>query len=167
MSAGGTIVLPHEPKIVVVHAIERLAPKMQDAVRAALAEMDREGLEAELYETERLHETAVTYYKRGRPPSTEYPKPVTNAPDETYSWHGYRLAGDIIHRRLRWGPGRAWFEKMATIAKRHDLKCGIGWKQEDEPHVQWALCRASPSDEARRILKADGVEAVWRAVQAA
>lgn len=166
MSAGSVHQLASEPRIVVVSAIDRLAPKMQPCLRAALAEMERDGLEAIVHETERSHLTAVTYYKRGRPPTSEYPGPVTNAPDETYTWHGYRLAADIIHRRLGWKAGDAWFRRMADIAKRHGMKAGIDWKRPDAPHVQWARCKASPSDEARRILREHGVVGVWLAVDA-
>lgn len=167
MSAGSDLLTMQEPKIVVVRAIDRLAPRMQLSLRSALVEMELAGLEAELWETERSHETAEVYYHRGRPPTAEYPRPVTNAPDETYTWHGYRLAADVIHKRLRWDAGAAWFEKMAFICKRHELKWGGDWKRPDLPHVQWSKCKASPSDEARRILREQGVEAVWRAVGAA
>lgn len=166
MSAGGVLQLPTEPKLTIVSAIDVLAPKLQVALRAALAEMEREGLEAMVYETERSHLTAVTYYKRGRPPTHAYPRPVTAAPDETYTWHGYRLSADIIHRRLEWEAGDAWFSKMASIAKRYDMKWGGDWTSPDFPHVQWARCKASPSNEARRILREHGVVGVWLAVDA-
>lgn len=167
MSAGSLVLHATEPRVVVISSIERLAPLLQLSMRAALAEMNEgAGLEAVLHETERSHATALTYYKRGRPPTKEYPRPVTNALNETYTWHGYRLAGDIIHRRLGWDAGDAWFAKMASIAKRYDMKAGINWTHPDPPHVQWAKCKASPSDEARRLLHEHGVVRVWLAVGA-
>jgi peptidoglycan L-alanyl-D-glutamate endopeptidase CwlK len=166
VSAGTWGEYPGEPRLVIHHDITLLAPRMQEAVAATLAECARRGLDAIVHETYRDHETAVWYYRRGR---TTIPPvgTVTNAPDETWSWHGYKLAADIISATKGWNAGDTWFALMGEIAKRHGLKWGGDWNHPDLPHVQWAKCKASPSDEARRILRESGMEAVWRAVGAA
>lgn len=166
MSAGGLRPVAGEPPIQVIASVSLLAPAMQRALHAAITQMEAEGLEPQVYETERSHITAVTYYKRGRPPTAEYPHPVTNAPDETYTWHGYGLAADVIHRRLGWDAGAAWFAKMAAIAKQHGLKWGGDWRSPDLPHVQWGKCKASPSAAARQLLRTHGQVGVWLAVDA-
>jgi peptidoglycan L-alanyl-D-glutamate endopeptidase CwlK len=45
-------------------------------------------------------------------------------------------------------------------------KWGGDWKQKDLPHFQWGKCKPSPSDAARQIIAAQGMEAVWKAVDA-
>lgn len=165
MSAGKTGEYPGEPPIVVHADVRLLAPKMQAAITAMLAECQEKGLDAVVHESYRDGATAAVYYKRGRtqtPPTI----PVTNAPNETWSWHGYGLACDIISKAKGWDVSALWFAKMGAIAKKHGLKWGGDWKQHDLPHVQWAQCKASPSDEARRILKEEGMTAVWTAVGA-
>ncbi|MCY7380688.1 MAG: M15 family metallopeptidase [Gemmatimonadaceae bacterium] len=142
-----------------------LAPAMRRAVEYTLEECTARGIDAIVHETYREHATAVAYYKRGRtqkPPLVR----VTNAPDETWSWHGYGLGVDIISRAKGWNVGRTWHAMVAEIAKRHGLKSGIDWTSPDLPHHQWGRCKATPSDEARRILREQGLPAVWRAVGA-
>jgi len=142
---------------------------MRDRVEAALEECRALGgglEEAYVFEAYRSQELQGVYYARGRtviPPE----KPVTWAPDNLHSWHGYGLAVDVIHRRLWWGAGDAWFARVAEVFKRHGLRWGGDWVKRDLPHFQWGQCKASPSDEARRLVKEQGVEAVWRAVGAA
>ncbi|HEY2851123.1 MAG TPA: M15 family metallopeptidase [Gemmatimonadaceae bacterium] len=142
-----------------------LAPKFRDAVSLALAECTAAGLDAVVYETVRSHELAVLYYARGRtviPPTST----VTNAPDETYTWHGFGLAVDVIHRVKEWEMPDAWFASVSTIFKRHECKWGGDWKQRDLPHHQWGACKPSPSNQARALLKSGGMPAVWQAVGA-
>jgi D-alanyl-D-alanine carboxypeptidase len=166
MSAGNGGQYPGEPVLVVHADVCLLAPKMREAVDATLAECHARGLDAVVHETYREHATAVAYYKRGR---TQIPPTgtVTNAPDETWSWHGYKLAADIISAKDGWNKPHGWFAMVGEIAKAHGLKWGGDWTHPDLPHVQWGKCKATPSDEARRILRESGMEAVWRAVGAA
>ena len=143
-----------------------LAPLFRAAVEAAIAECQAKQLDAIVYETYRSNELQSVYYTRGRtvrPPD----ETVTNAMNHLYSWHGYGLAVDVIHRTKEWGPGEAWFQSVAEIFKRHGCKWGGDWKSRDRPHFQWGLCRASPSDRARELLRTGGVWAVWEAVGAA
>lgn len=143
-----------------------LAPRFADAVRAALEDCAAAGLDAYVYEARRSRELAELYYARGRtviPPKGK----VTNAPDETYSWHGYGLAVDVISLGRAWKQPASWFAAVAEHFKRHGCKWGGDWRTVDLPHFQWGRCKASPSKEARRILAAEGAEGVWRVVGAA
>ena len=159
MSSGGAS--PHA-----VHALDGLAPKFREALVATLADCNAAGLDAIAFETTRSDELARVYHTRGRPPSPEYPHPVTNAPDASWTWHGYGLACDIISAKYEWSVAPEWFAKMAAIAKRHGLKWGGDWKSKDLPHIQWGKCKASPSQVAR-TLHADHIAEVWTLVDAA
>jgi peptidoglycan L-alanyl-D-glutamate endopeptidase CwlK len=126
-----------------------------------------QGLDAYVFEGYRSPDLQALYYARGRtiiPPS----RPVTNAPTNLYSWHGYALAVDVISEAHLWAPpeGDLWFRKVADIFKQYDCRWGGDWKNPDLPHFQWALCRPSPSDEARRLFHSEGVMGVWRALRA-
>ena len=160
MSAGGAS--PHA-----VHTLDGLAPQFREALVATLAACRAAGMDAIAFETTRSDALAQLYHKRGRPPTAEYPRPVTNAPDASWTWHGYSLAADIISESKEWDAGEAWFAKMATMAKAHGLKWGGDWKQADLPHVQWGRCKASPSKVARDLYHAGQVAEVWRLVGAA
>ena len=142
-----------------------LAPLFGLAVQAAAAECRAKGLSAMVYETYRSNELQAVYYTRGRivkPP----PTPVTNAMSNLYSWHGYGLAVDVIHQEKEWNVSPRWFADVADIFKRHGCKWGGDWTTKDLPHFQWGLCRASPSDRARELLRTRGIHAVWEAVGA-
>jgi D-alanyl-D-alanine carboxypeptidase len=147
---------------------ELLAPAFRAAVEAAIAECNSEpnSLDAMVYETYRSNELQVVYFARGRsviPPTA----PVTNAMNNLFSWHGYGLAVDVIHRTKHWNAGDQWFRKVAEIFKKHGCKWGGDWTKPDLPHFQWGLCRASPSPQARELMRTGGVLAVWEAVGAA
>ncbi len=145
-----------------------LAPKFREAVEAALVECNTvHGLDAIVYEGYRSPALQALYYARGRtikPPNS----PVTNAPTNRYSWHGYGLAVDVVHRVKFWNPvgGNQWFAAVADVFKRHNCSWGGNWKKPDRPHFQWGLCKPSPSDAARRLLDTGGVQAVWIALGA-
>lgn len=166
MSAGGGGEYPGEAPIIVHADLCLVAPQMHAAVDAVLAECAARGIDAKVHESYREPATARAYYARGR---TQIPPrgTVTNAPNELYSWHGFGLAVDIISASRGWDVGATWFAMVAEIAKRHGLKWGGEWTHPDLPHFQWGKCKATPSDEARRILRAGGMPAVWRAVGAA
>jgi hypothetical protein len=150
-----------------------LAPGFRSRVQAALAACNDPGraggpLQAVVYEGYRSQALQAIYYQRGRtviPP----PNPVTNAPTNDTSWHGYGLAVDVIHQTEFWAPpgGIAWFKAVATIFKANGCNWGGDWTQQDLPHFQWAACPASPSQAAREMLRDQGVAAVWDAVGAA
>ena len=142
-----------------------LAPRFRAAVEAAIGECNAQGLDAFVYEAYRSNELQQVYYARGR---TVFPpdKPVTNAPTNLFSWHGYGLAVDVISRAKSWSQPDEWFARVAEHFKQQGCKWGGDWKQRDLPHFQWGPCQPSPSDLARQIIAAQGMRAVWKAVQA-
>nr|WP_315428164.1 M15 family metallopeptidase [uncultured Albidiferax sp.] len=142
--------------------LNRLAPAFRQAVEAAIAECERQGLDAIVYEGYRSQALAAMYYQRGRtvkPPD----KPVTNALTNLHSWHGFGLAVDVVHRTKFWSPleGDAWFRWVGAIFKDNGCTWGGDWKMADLPHFQWGRCPASPSDVARQLINSQGVQAVW------
>lgn len=145
-----------------------VAPKFRQVVAAAIADCATNGLEAMVYEAFRSQLLQSVYYARGRtvkPPQS----PVTNAPTNRYSWHGYGLAVDVVHKTKYWNPdaGEQWFADVAEIFKRHGCAWGGDWTKPDLPHFQWGACKPSPSDVARQLIDTSGVQAVWLAVGAA
>jgi peptidoglycan L-alanyl-D-glutamate endopeptidase CwlK len=144
-----------------------LAPRFAEAIREAIDECRASGLDAMVYEAYRSQALQALYYARGRtiiPPKHT----VTNAPTNLHSWHGYGLAVDVVHRTKFWKPegGEHWFQRVAEIFKQHSCSWGGDWTKPDTPHFQWHRCKASPSAEARKLIMAGGLEAVWRAVGA-
>ncbi|MDB4893157.1 MAG: hypothetical protein JWL61_5012 [Gemmatimonadetes bacterium] len=160
MSAGGTAVL-------VNRSFVGLAPLFARAVVASIEECHANGLDAFVFETLRSNALAAVYYARGRPPSHEYPEPVTNAPDASWSWHGYGLAVDVISASKEWDAGDAWFTQVAAIFATHGCDWGGTWKHPDRPHFQWGRCRPSPSIISRRLHAEGHIQDVWRLVRAA
>ena len=149
----------------VSHDLALVAPRFRAAVEAAIAACNAQGLDAFVYEAYRSNELQQVYYARGRtvfPPS----RPVTNAPTNLFSWHGYGLAVDVISRAKMWDQPEAWFAQVSVHFKSQGCKWGGDWKQRDLPHFQWGACQPSPSDLARQIIGAQGMQAAWRAVQA-
>lgn len=160
MSAGN-----NESEGMVSRNLALLAPKFREAVQQAIADCKDKGLDAVVYEAYRSAELQATYYARGRtviPPI----RPVTNAPSNLYSWHGYCLAVDVISRRDGWNKPDTWFAAVAECFARVGCKWGGHWTQRDLPHFQWAPCKPSPSDLARHLLRTEGLESVWKAVGA-
>ena len=160
MSAQGNL-------LTVNSSLDVLAPKFRDAVMAALAECERERLDAKVFETYRSQELQALYYARGRtiiPPHA----PVTYASTNLRSWHGYGLAVDVVHKTKYWKPdgGIEWFRKVAVVFKRNNCNWGGEWRKADPPHFQWHLCKPSPSDEARALIASEGMIAVWEAAGA-
>ena len=159
MSAAADIALPDD---CIVHAsLTLLAPKFRASVEAALAECP----DAMVYETYRTNALQKVYYARGRtvkPPEN----PVTNAPDNLWSWHGFSLACDVIHKTLRWDAPLSWFHQTADVFKRHGCDWGGDWHHPDYPHFQFGGLKPSPSSRARVLHAWGGVEAVWREVGA-
>lgn len=144
-----------------------LAPAFRDAVQSAMAECDvLMNPKPTIFETYRSEALQAVYFARGRtirPPD----QPVTNARSNLYSWHGYGLAVDVVCcKEPQWGQPLKWFEEMAVIFKKYGCKWGGNWTTRDLPHFQWGLCKPSPSDTARYLLRTEGIEGVWRAVGA-
>lgn len=183
MSAGGELI---------DRDLTKLAPKFRLAVESAIDTCHDRGYDAMVWEAYRSPELAMLYYARGRPPTAEYPKPVTNAKTNLYSWHGYYLAVDVISRKEKWfnvdpklligvstdvrqmiiqqraEEARIWFAGVATIFKSYGCDWGGDWTpgKEDFPHFQWGRLKPSPSDAARSMLATQGIEFLWRYVGA-
>jgi peptidoglycan LD-endopeptidase CwlK len=175
----------------VVHSdLDELAPKFHLAVVQAIEACERAGFDAVVHEALRSDELQELYYRRGRPPTRDYPHPVTNARSALYSWHGYGLAVDVISRSRGWfhplkvvnptpenlaaerhraaEEGARWFREVAAIFKAHECDWGGDWRpRSDPPHFQWGRLKPSPSDRARKLYADGGMDAVWRAVSAA
>jgi peptidoglycan L-alanyl-D-glutamate endopeptidase CwlK len=149
----------------VVNDLDRLAPEFRAAVDHAMGIARERELRARVYETFRSPELQALYFARGR---TQIPphETVTNARSNLLSWHGYGLAVDVIHEVKRWDAPESWFAKVAECFRQADCRWGGEWKMRDLPHFQWGLCRPSPSDRARALFQAGGLEAVWSAVGA-
>ena len=161
MSAGTT-----DSALRVNRDLDLLAPRFSAAVQAALAECAAGGLDAFVYEGYRSQELQALYFARGRtiiPPLW----PVTNAPDNLHSWHGFGLAVDVISRSTHWAAGEDWFRAVAEIFKRHVCRWGGDWTMRDLPHLEWGRCKPSPSDLARELNRTGGLGAVWTRVGAA
>ncbi|MDM0104137.1 M15 family metallopeptidase [Variovorax sp. J22R24] len=157
----------NDTALMVNRDLSKLAPRFADSVKAAIDACNRLGLPAMVYEGYRSLELQALYYKRGRtvkPPMA----PVTNAPTNLFSWHGYGLAVDVVHRDLFWKPpgGNAWFAQVAAVFAGHDCNWGGNWTHPDPPHFQWARCAPSPSDKIRDILQTQGLQGVWKALEA-
>lgn len=164
MSAGS-----NDTDLMVNRDLGRLAPAFRAAVQAALAECNDENnrLEAMVYEGYRSQALAAMYYQRGRTVKPPF-KPVTNAPTNLHSWHGFGLAVDVVHARKFWLPpdGDAWFHKVADIFKKYGCTWGGDWRMADLPHFQWSRCPPSPSDAARDLINSQGMQAVWQHLEA-
>ena len=157
MSAGS-----NDSELMVNRDPNRLAPAFRQAVAASIAKCQQQGLDAFVYEGYRSQALAAMYFQRGRtvrPPN----KPVTNAPTNLHSWHGFGLAVDVVHRTKFWSPpeGDAWFRRVGAIFKENGCTWGGDWKMADLPHFQWGRCPASPSDVARQLINSQGMQAVW------
>ena len=160
MSAGG-----YNSSLTANRDLTLLAPKFREAVEKAIADCRARGYDAYVYEGYRSLELQQLYYARGRtiiPPL----KPVTNAPTNLYSWHGYCLAVDVISIAHGWEKPEEWFAAVAELFKKVDCKWGGDWKSRDLPHFQWGPCKPGPSDTARDLIRTEGVAAVWKAVGA-
>ena len=90
---------------------------------------------------------------------------VTDAPSAENGWHFFGLAADIISKAHDW-DSPLFFAALAATAPKHRLTSGSVWRKPDRPHVQWGLCKPSPSDEARTLYAEGGNPAVWAAVGA-
>ncbi len=150
---------------VVDRDLGKLAPAFRLAVDAGLAACRADDLDVIVYEAMRSEELQALYYARGRtiiPPT----RPVTNARSALYSWHSYGLSVDCISQAHGWDRPWTWWVAMAAHFERAGCKWGGAWTHPDPPHLQWHLCKPSPSDRARELLASGGLPAVWAAVRA-
>lgn len=145
-----------------------LAPAFEARLLSGIAECRSNGYDVVVFECLRSDALAQYYYQEGRtiiPPS----KPITNAPDGSWTWHGYALASDLISAKYGWTPpqGDRWFADIAEIMKRHNLEWGGDWKMADLPHFQFGGMKASPSITSRTLYHQNRIKDVWKLVDAA
>jgi len=153
-----------DSELMVNRDLDRLAPAFAAAVRRAIAECNdaTNALDAMVYEGFRSQALQAMYFQRGRTVKPPF-RPVTNAPTNLHSWHGFGLAVDVVHRTKFWSPpgGEAWFHRIAAIFRKHGCTWGGDWKMADLPHFQWNRCPPGPSDAARQLIESQGMQAVW------
>ncbi len=143
-----------------------LAPLFRQSVLGALVDCRLHGFDAYVFEAHRTQELQTLYWNRGRtviPPIHT----VTNVRDAQYGWHFFGLAVDVISQSKHWDESPAWFAAVAAIFKKHGCAWGGDWKSKDTPHMQWGLCRPTPSDLSREAYRTGGNPAVWKLVRAA
>lgn len=148
-----------------VNTLDCLAPKFRERVEAALEECNNRGFDAIHFETCRSDELARLYFAHG----------ASKSPDALHTWHHYGLAVDVISKSREWDvyPGQdgaggdvTWYRPVVDIFKAHGMDWGGDWAHfRDWPHWQFGGIRDTPRD-AITILQAEGVEAVWKAVDA-
>ncbi len=157
----------------VCHDVTILAPKFQTLILEVVEDLNVHGYDVHIYETGRSRQLAQLYFALKR----------SKAVDELHTWHGYRLAVDLISKARGWnvwpywsdalgkyvGGDPEWWQPVVATIRAHGLRWGGDWEHvKDAPHVQWHVegMHESPSDTARALLASGGYEAVWKAVGA-
>lgn len=143
------------------------APRFAQAVRSAIAEMERAGFDPIVSETLRTDARESYLHGFGRL-YDDGRGIVTNADNAHESWHGYGLAADLISRAHQWGAPASFWQALGVAAHDEGLAWGGDWPHlVDRPHVQWGdPMRRSPSQQAEDLRRAGGLNAVWAAVGA-
>ena len=130
-----------------INKLDRLAPIMLDRVNAMMADAKKiatingEVFDPIVFETDRLDELQQIYYEQG----------TTNAPTAIYGWHFYGLAIDVISKSKGWDVKNTWWNTLANLAVKHNLKSGHFWHRKDSPHIYFGSLKDSPSDLARTL----------------
>jgi peptidoglycan L-alanyl-D-glutamate endopeptidase CwlK len=141
-----------------------LAPRMEGVVQDFQNRCAVAGHPIRIYETMRSHRLARMYFALGR----------SKAPDGWRTWHFYGLGVDVIHPTLEWAPwegtGQASIDWRHAVVE-HGKAAGLDWGGEwisfkDWPHFQFNTVKPSPSDEAVRLYKEEGIVDLWRVVGA-
>ena len=161
-----------------------LAPKVRLATEKVLAGMAAEGFKAKQYDTLRTQDRQAFLFGKGRTPeqlvdagctSVCFAWPtcadgkVTNCSQADQSWHGYGLAVDIVEDDATpWTAAQAFWHAVSTHGVAAGFVWGGSWKRfPDLPHLQWAKCPISPTEDDKLLLKTKGKEAVWAKYDAA
>lgn len=128
--------------------------------------MHARGFDAVVFESYRSPERAAWLYGFGRK-YDDGRGVVTNAADNTHTWHAYYLAADIISASKEWDAPEAFWEALGECAKAEGLVWGGDWHMQDKPHVQHGPpMRVSPSPRAAQIVAHYGCPALWQEVGA-
>lgn len=149
------------PEVKVQGDPKLLAPKMQTAVAAILADMTAAGFKAKAFETLRTPERQSFLYGFGRK-YDDGRGTVTKVADVWRGWHAYGLAVDIVeHDATPWDAPQAFWQTLGKCAEKHGLRWGGRWKFLDLPHSQWGKAPVSPTPEDATLAAASGLAAVW------
>lgn len=148
----------------VLKDLRLLAPKMEERVRDFQNRCAMAGQPILVYETARTHELARMYHALGS----------SKAKDGWRTWHFYGLAVDVIHPTAFWAawePSNPSFADWRLTVASHGKASGLDWGGEwvtfkDYPHFQFGTVKPSPSDEAIRLYREEGIVQLWRAVGA-
>lgn len=147
-------------------SLDPLAPKFRAAVEHVIADMQRQGWRVRVFETVRTNERQEYLYGFGR----DYDDgrgPVTAARTASLGWHHYGLAADLVEDDATpWVAPQAFWQALGLAAEAHGCTWGGRWTRVDLPHIQWGLCRTSPSWRALQLKREGGLPAVWVAVGA-
>ena len=150
---------PPPPEIPAIRTSVGSAPKFAAAVNQVLAGL-ADGRELP-FEWLRTPERQAYLYGFGR----EYDDGrgiVTNAQTALWSWHGFGLACDVVEKsNTPWGAPPTFWNRIGTAGEAAGLVWGGRWHHPDLPHLQWAACPVTPTDDDRAMLAAEGVMAVW------
>ncbi len=137
-----------------------LAPGMEALVRDFEDRCKASKSPIRVYETARTHQLARMYYELGS----------SKARDGWRTWHFYMLAVDVIH------PTRLWDAYTSTDQAdidwrgrviEHGRACGLDWGGDwtsfrDYAHWQFGTLKPSPSDEAIRLYRDEGILQLWK-----
>jgi hypothetical protein len=153
-----------EARKLVVNDRRLLAPKMGDRYRDMESRALQKGHVIRVYETMRSNTLAKMYHQLG----------VSKAPNVWRSWHGFGLAVDLIHPARAWDAWTAtdqaatdWRSTVIEAGKAAGLDWGGDWVSfKDYPHWQFGTVKPSPSDEAIRLYREEGLVELWRVVSA-
>lgn len=91
---------------------------------------------------------------------------VTNAKGGQ-SAHCFGYAVDLVPEDVTpgipdWNAGNQAWKKMLAAALACGLAEGSAWEHKDNPHCYLQELPADPTDEMRRILSANGLQALWQ-----
>lgn len=149
------------PEVPVQRSLDRLAPQFRAAVERTLARLQG-GRTEWPFETLRTPDRQHYLFGFGRTYDDGRGR-VTNAESHDTSWHGFGLAVDVVEKDgTPWDAPPDFWLALGEAAEAEGLVWGGRWQHPDKPHLQWGKCPVSPTTAARALLKADGIEAVWK-----
>lgn len=109
----------------VTRDLDLLVPAFRARVDAVVAEMNAEGFDAIVHETYRTPERGAFLEATGK------------SKNGALSMHCFWCAADIISKSKLWNAGKAFWQALGRIAKKHGLVWGGDFKSfYDGPHVQ-------------------------------
>lgn len=162
--------------VAVQRSLDLCAPLFAAAVQRTLARLVGGPTEM-VFETLRTPERQSFLYGFGRDYDDGRGK-VTKARTSLTSWHGYGLACDVVEKDTTpWAVPDGFWGALGEAAEAEGLAWGGRWTHRsadgiivpapDLPHLQWAVCPASPTADDIWLLHQSGLPAVWNKYGAA